>query len=265
MYAFDYCRPASAAAAVAAFREAEDGAFLAGGMSLIPVLKQRLAKPTHLIDLAGITDMSGVGEEDQGLVFGALTTHAEVAASPLVRRVIPGLADMAAGIGDPQVRHRGTIGGSLALNDPIGDYPAAILALDATVRTDRRAIAADDFFSGLYETALEPDELILAIQVPVPDLSAYCKFPNPASRYAMAGVYLAVTGKGVRVAVTGAGRAGVFRMTAMEEALAADFRAEALDAVPVPPDGLNEDVHGSAAYRAHLVKVMAKRALAAAR
>ncbi|NBC31495.1 MAG: carbon monoxide dehydrogenase [Alphaproteobacteria bacterium] len=265
MYAFDYCRVAAADEAIRALREAEDGSFLAGGMTLIPILKQRLARPTVLIDLSGIVVLGGIGEDEQGLILGALATHAEVAASPLVRRVIPGLAEMAAGIGDPQVRHRGTLGGSLANNDPVADYPAAMLALDATIRTDRRAIAADDFFTGLFETALAPDELIMAVHVPVPDLFAYRKFPNPASRYAMAGVAVAVTGKGVRVAVTGAGLSGVFRMTAMEEALAADFRPEALDAVPVPAGQMNEDLHGSAAYRAHLVTVMAKRALAAAR
>lgn len=265
MYAFDYCRVAAADDAVRALRDAADGSFLAGGMTLIPILKQRLARPSLLIDLSGIDAMAGIGEDEQGLVIGALATHAEVAASPLVRRVIPGLAGMAAGIGDPQVRHRGTLGGSLANNDPVADYPAAMLALDATIRTDRRSIAADDFFTGLFETALAPDELITAVHVPVPELSAYRKFPNPASCYAMAGVYVAVTGKGVRVAVTGAGLSGVFRMTAMEQALAADFRPEALDAVPVPAEDMNDDLHGSAAYRAHLVTVMAKRALAAAR
>lgn len=264
MYAFDYRRVSTPQDAVEAMRAAEDGAFLAGGMTLIPILKQRLAQPSVLIDLSGIAAMSGIGEDDHGLVIGARTTHAAVAASPTVRRVVPSLADLAGGIGDPQVRHCGTIGGSLANNDPVADYQAAILGLGATIRTDRRSIAADDFFLGLFETALEPDELIVAVHVPVPDLSAYNKFPNPASRYAMAGVFVVSSGAGVRLAVTGAGMSGVFRMTEMEAALADDFRPEALDAITVPDDGLNRDLHGSAAYRADLVMVMAKRAVAAA-
>lgn len=264
MYAFDYRRAASTADAVAAARADADARFLAGGMTLIPTLKQRLAAPSALIDLAGIADLKGVCEDDQGLVIGAMTTHAEVAASPVVRRVIPALAALAGGIGDAQVRHRGTIGGSLANNDPVADYPAAVLGLDATVRTDRRAIPADDFFQGMFETALEEGELITAVHVPVPDMAAYCKFPNPASLYAMAGVFVAVSGAGVRVAVTGASMTGVFRATGMEEALAEDFRPEALDPVTVPPDDMNSDIHGSAEYRAHLVKVMARRAVAAA-
>jgi len=265
MYAFDYRRAASAADAVAAARADPDARFLAGGMTLIPTLKQRLAAPSALIDLGGLAELTGVRAEEQGLVIGAMTTHAEVAAAPAVRRFIPALAALAGGIGDAQVRHRGTLGGSLANNDPIADYPAAVLGLDATVRTDRRTIAADAFFRGMFETALEEDELIVAVRFPRPVRAGWCKVPNPASRYAMAGVFVAATGAGVRVAVTGAAMTGVFRATDMEAALARDFRPEALDPIRVPPDDMNDDIHGSAEYRAHLVKVMAKRAVAAAR
>ena len=264
MYAFEYHRVSTPRGAVEAMRAAEDGAYLAGGMTLIPTLKQRLAQPSMLIDLSGVGEMGGIGQDDRGLVIGALATHAAGAASPLTRRAIPSLADLAGGIGDPQVRHRGTIGGSLANNDPVADYPAAALALDATIQTDRRSIAADAFFLGLFETALEPDELVVGVHLPIPERSAYRKFPNPASRYAMAGVFVAKTGSDVRVAVTGAGMSGVFRMTEMERELAADFRPEALDGITVPAEGMNHDLHGSADYRANLVQIMAKRAVAAA-
>jgi carbon-monoxide dehydrogenase medium subunit len=192
-----------------------------------------------------------------------MTTHAEVANEPLVRQRIPALASLAGHIGDPQVRNRGTIGGSVANNDPVADYPAAVLGLNATVKTDKRSIAADDFFLGMFETALEEGELIKSVWFPTPDKAAYLKFPNPASLYAMAGVFVAKFGADVRVAVTGASQSGVFRMTAMEQALAADFRPQALESIEVPAAGMNSDIHGSAEYRAHLVKVMAKRAVAA--
>lgn len=263
MYAFDYRKAATVEEAVAALAANDDAKLLAGGMTLIPTLKQRLAMPTELVDLGGIAGLKGVSGEGGSVVIGAMTTHAEAAAAPLVRQRLPALAGLAGHIGDPQVRNCGTLGGSVANNDPVADYPAAVLALNATVRTDRRTIAADDFFVGLFETALEDSELITAIAFPVPDKAAYMKFPNPASLYAMAGVFVAKAGGTVRVAVTGASQSGVFRMAAMEAALAADFRPEALDGIAVPEDDLNSDIHGSAEYRAQLVKVMAKRAVAA--
>jgi carbon-monoxide dehydrogenase medium subunit len=219
--------------------------------------------PAALVDIAGLADLKGICEDGDRLVVGALTTHAEVAANPLVNRRIPALADLVRHIGDPQVRNRGTIGGSLANNDPVSDYPAAVAGLAADIKTDRRTIAADDFFRGLFETALDDQELIKSVWFAAPDKAAYLKFPNPASNYAMAGVFVAVFGERVRVAVTGAGQSGVFRIAAMEEALAGDFRPEALDTVDVPAAGMNDDIHGSSDYRAHLVKVMAKRAVAA--
>lgn len=262
MYDFVYHRPASLADAVKALKSAEDGRALAGGMTLIPTLKQRLAAPSDLVDLGAVAELRGIKAEGDRIVIGALTPHAEVAGSELVRKTIPALADLAEGIGDPQVRNRGTIGGSIANNDPAADYPAAIVGLDATVRTDRREIKADDFFTGLFETALEEGELVTAVRFPQPEKAGYAKFPNPASRYAMVGVMVAKIGNTVRVAVTGAGPY-VFRMPEMERALASDFTPDAIKAIKVSPDGLNSDLHGSAAYRAHLVTVMARRAVAA--
>ena len=263
MYNFAYHRPASLADAVQALKSAEDGRLLAGGMTLIPTLKQRLAAPSDLIDLGAIAELKGIKEDGDAILVGALTPHAEVAGSEIVRRTIPALAALAEGIGDPQVRNRGTIGGSIANNDPAADYPAAVLGLDATVRTDRREIRADDFFKGLFETALEPDEIITAVVFPKPEKAGYAKFANPASRYAMVGVMVARTGGSVRVAVTGAGP-GVFRVPEMEAALASNFSPDAVKNIKVPADGLNSDMHGSAEYRAHLVSVMAARAVAAA-
>ena len=263
MYAFDYAKPASIQEAVAALTAAEDGKILAGGMTLIPTLKQRLASPSNLVDLSGIAELKGIRQDGDALVIGAMTTHAEVSLSGLVKSVIPALAALADGIGDPQVRNCGTIGGSIANNDPAADYPAAALGLGAEVRTTKRAVAADDFFLGMFETALEDDELITAVSFPKPLAAAYAKFPNPASRYAMAGVFVARTAGGVRVAVTGAGANGVFRITEMEQALAADFSPAAIAGIAVDPGGLNGDIHGSAEYRANLVAVMAKRAVAA--
>lgn len=263
MYAFDYHQPASVAAAAAALAAAADGKLVAGGMTLIPTMKQRLASPSDLIDLGGVDELRGIGEESGSLVIGAMTCHADVAASDIVRRSIPALARLAGGIGDPQVRNRGTIGGSVANNDPAADYPAAVLGLGATIRTNKREIAADDFFQGMFTTALEPDELITRIAFPVPQAAAYVKFPNPASRYAVVGVLVARTSSGVRVAITGAGADGVFRATEMEQALTSDFSPQALDGIAIPPDGLNGDIHASSEYRAHLIGVMAKRAVAA--
>jgi carbon-monoxide dehydrogenase medium subunit len=264
MYAFNYQKASSAADAVAKLTAASDGKFLAGGMTLIPTLKQRLASPSDVVDLGGAAELKGIKEEAGGLTIGAMTTHAAVAASDVVRRVIPALAALAGDIGDAQVRNRGTIGGSVANNDPSADYPAAVLALGATVRTTKREIAADDYFQGMFTTALEEDELITAVHFPKPEKAAYIKFDNPASRYAMVGVFVARTAGGIRVAVTGAGSDGAFRWAEAEQALAGNFSAAALDGLSVDPGGMNGDIHGSAEYRAHLVKVMAKRAVQAA-
>lgn len=263
MYAFEYHKPTSVADAASKLAGAEDAKFMAGGMTLIPTLKQRLASPSDVIDLSAIADLKGVKEDGDTMVVGAMTTHGELARSAEIKRRIPGLAHLAGMIGDPQVRNRGTLGGSIANNDPAADYPAALVALGATVITNSREIAAEDFFTGMFETALNDDELIIAIRFPVPEKSGYAKFRNPASRYAVVGVMVAETGDGVRVAVTGAGPS-VFRVPAMESALSGNFGADALNGITVPADGLNADMHASAAYRAHLVTVMAKRAVAGA-
>ena len=263
MYAFDYHRPATLEAAAAALAAAEDGRLLAGGQTLIPTLKQRLASPSDVVDLGSVPGLGGIGRDGGAIVIGAMARHAAVASSSEVRDAIPALAALADGIGDPQVRNCGTLGGSIANADPAADYPAAVVGLGATVRTDRRTIAGDDFFTGLFETALADDEIVVSVRFPVPRRAAYVKFPNPASRYAIVGVMVAETGDGVRVAVTGAGDS-VFRVGAMEAALAGSFGADAIRGIPVSPDGLNEDIHASAGYRAHLVGVMARRAVAAA-
>jgi carbon-monoxide dehydrogenase medium subunit len=264
MYAFEYHRPTSVADALSLLKKAGDGVLMAGGMTLIPTLKQRLASPSDVIDLGGIGELGRIlVDRGSDLVIGALTRHAEVAHSDEVKGWIPALAKLADGIGDPQVRNRGTIGGSIANNDPAADYPAAVLALNAKVHTDRRVIAADDFFTGMFETALAEDEIVTEVRFPKPQAAAYAKFPNPASRYAIVGVFVARSDDGVRVAVTGAGPC-VFRAKDMESALGGNFAASALDGVKVKPDGLNSDIHASAEYRAHLVKVMAQRAVAAA-
>ena len=263
MYEFEYHKPSSVADAVAAVKGASDGSFMAGGQTLIPTLKQRLASPSDVIDLRGIAELSGIRQDGNDIVIGAMTTHAAVAASDVVRQAIPALADLADGIGDPQVRNCGTIGGSVANNDPAADYPAALLGLGATVCTDRREIAADDFFTGMFETALDEGEIVTSVRFPAPETAAYVKFPNPASRYAIVGVFVArTTGGGVRVAVTGAAGC-VYRETAMEAALEGNFSAAALDGMTASADDLNEDIHASAEYRAHLVGVMARRAVAA--
>ena len=263
MYEFNYHRPGTLEAAAAALGAAADGRVLAGGQTLIPTLKQRLASPSDVVDLGGIPGLDGVRREGDAIVVGAMTRHADVASSPEVRDAIPALAALADGIGDPQVRNAGTLGGSVANADPAADYPAAVVGLGAAVTTDRRTIAGDDFFTGLFETALEDGEIVVSVRFPVPRRAAYAKFPNPASRYAIVGVMAAETGGGVRVAVTGAGDR-VFRVGAMESALAGSFRADAIAGIAVPADGLNEDLHASAEYRAHLVGVMARRAVAAA-
>jgi carbon-monoxide dehydrogenase medium subunit len=263
MYSFNYHKPASVADAVALLGAHGDAKLMAGGQTFIPTLKQRLAQPTDVIDLGAIAELKGIKEEAGGVTIGAMTKHAEVASSELVRRLIPSLASLVETVGDPQVRNRGTIGGSISNNDPAADYPGALLALGAIVRTDKREIAADDFFTGMFETALAPDEIVTAVHFPKPERGAYVKFPNPASRYSMVGVYVARTGSSVRVAVTGAGPCA-FRWSDAEVALAASFAPGAIDALSVDPGGLNGDMHASAEYRAHLIKVMAKRAVEAA-
>ncbi|HYS80387.1 MAG TPA: xanthine dehydrogenase family protein subunit M [Anaeromyxobacteraceae bacterium] len=262
MQDFELHRPETVAAAVGALRKKPDGKYLGGGQSLIPVMKLGLAAPSDLVALAGVKELSGIRREGKDLVVGAGATHAEVAESAAVQGAIPALAHLAAHIGDPQVRNRGTLGGSLAHDDPSADYPAAVLALGATIQTDRRAIPADAFFQGLYQTALQPDELIVAVRFPVPEKAAYQKLPHPASRFALVGVFVAKGPAGVRVAVTGAG-AGVFRSKELEAALGGSFSADALAAVAVPSAGLTGDPFGSAEYRAHLVGVLARRAVAA--
>jgi carbon-monoxide dehydrogenase medium subunit len=262
MYAFEYQRAKSVADAAAALAKS-GGKALAGGQSLVGAMKLRLANPGTVVDLGGIAELKGIKKEGDAIVIGAMTTHAEVAASAAVKQAIPALAAMAEGIGDRQVRNRGTLGGALANNDPAADYPAAVLGLGATVHTNKRKIAADEFFKGMYETALAADEIITAVSFPIPKKAAYMKFPQPASRFALVGVLVAQTAGGVRVAVTGAA-SHVHRATAIEAALAKSFSADAAKAVKIPSDHLNSDLHGSAAYRAHLVSVMAARAVAAA-
>jgi len=264
MYAFEYHRPGSLAEAASLLQSKSEAKVLAGGMTYIPTLKQRLAQPSDLIDLAGIAELKRIFvDRGSQLVIGAMTTHAEVAGSQKVRSWAPALADLAEHIGDAQVRNRGTIGGSIANNDPAADYPAAVVGLNATVHSNRRQIGADDFFTGMFETALQDDEIVTEVRFPKPDKAGYAKFPNPASRYAIVGVMVAQSGGGVRVAVTGAGPC-VFRLPDFEQALTSNFAPSALDGLNVSSADLNTDIHASAEYRAHLVKVMAKRAVQAA-
>jgi aerobic carbon-monoxide dehydrogenase medium subunit len=262
MYAFEYSRAKSVADASKAASADEEAKILAGGMTLIPTLKQRLAKPTTLIDLNGIADLVGIKRDGNTLVIGAMTRHSAVARSKDVKDVIPALAHLAELIGDPAVRNRGTIGGSIANHDPAADYPAGCLGLGATIITSKRKIPADEFFTGMFSTALEDGEIVTAVSFPKPDKAAYMKFKNPASRYAIVGVFVAKTGNAVRVAVTGAG-AGVFRAKELEDALSKSFLPTAVEGIKIPPDGLNSDIHASAEYRAHLITVMAKRAVVA--
>jgi aerobic carbon-monoxide dehydrogenase medium subunit len=264
MYAFEYFRPTSVHDAVSLLQADPDHELLAGGMTYIPTLKQRLAQPTAVIDLAGIEGLRRIFvDRGSQLVIGAMTTHAEVAGSKDVRSFIPAIASLADHIGDAQVRNRGTIGGSIANNDPAADYPGAVVGLKAGVITNKREIPGDDFFTGLFETALEDNEIILEVRFPKPDRAAYVKFPNPASRYAIVGVMVAQTGGETRVAVTGAGPC-VFRVPEYEAALASNFSPDALTGVNADFTDLNSDIHASAEYRAHLIKVMAQRALKAA-
>ncbi|MDA1101330.1 MAG: xanthine dehydrogenase family protein subunit M [Proteobacteria bacterium] len=260
MYNFNFHTASSLDDAVAKLGAAEDGTVMAGGQTLIPVLKQRLAKPSDVVDLSGIGELKGITANSDGVTIGAMTRHADVAKSSDVPAALRAVAE---GIGDAQVRNRGTLGGSVANNDPAADYPAALLGLGATITTNQRDIAADDFFTGMFDTALTDGEIIKSVTFPNAIKAAYAKFPNPASRYALVGVFVAQTASGVRVAVTGASGC-VHRATEMEKALSANWSAAALDGISIPSSGLNSDIHGSAEYRAHLVTVMAKRAVAAA-
>ena len=264
MHSFNYHRAGSVKDAKALIGKGAETKYVAGGQSMVQAMKLRLASPSDIVDLGGIKELAGIKSDGKTITVGAMTRHADVASNADVKKLIPGLATLAAGIGDRQVRAMGTIGGSLANNDPAACYPAGVLGLGATVVTDKRKIAADDFFKGMFETALEPGELITEIVFPVPKKSAYVKFKQPASRFAIVGVFVADTGSGVRVAVTGAGPA-VFRVPEMEKALGAKFAPDAVGGVKVKADGLNSDLHASAEYRAHLVTVMAKRAVAAAK
>lgn len=262
MYQFNYHRPGSLAEAKQILAANAEAKLIAGGMTLLPTMKLRLAQPSDLVDLSGIDGLDEISDGGEAIEIGAMVRHADVAHSDVVRASIPALAELADSIGDAQVRNRGTLGGSIANSDPAADYPAAVLALDATVKTDQREIAADDYFQGMFETALADDELVVAVSFPKPKKAAYAKFPNPASRYAVVGVMVADTTGGIRVAVTGAG-ACAFRAGAFEAALEDSFSAAALDDVAIDAVDLNSDLHASAAYRAHLIGVMAKRAVKA--
>jgi aerobic carbon-monoxide dehydrogenase medium subunit len=264
MYAFEYHRPSTSKQALDLAAAKSEGKFLAGGQSLVQAMKLRLSAPSDLIDLSGLKELKELRVDGSTVTVGAMVRHAEVAGSSAVQKAIPALAALAGMIGDRQVRHMGTIGGSLANNDPAADYPAAVLGLGATVTTNKRKVEADKFFKGLYETALEPGELITQVSFPAPRRAAYMKFKNPASRFALVGVFVADFGDGsVRVAVTGAGPCA-FRQAEMEKALAAKFAPDAVAGIKVKPDGLNNDLHASPEYRAHLITVMAKRAVEAA-
>jgi carbon-monoxide dehydrogenase medium subunit len=263
MRRFRYCRATSLDHALTLFAEAKDPRYLSGGQTLIPTMKHGLATPSELIDIAHLPELTRISSADGVITIGAAATHAEVAGSDAVNRAIPALAGLAALIGDPAVRLLGTLGGSLANNDPAADYPAAMLALGATIHTSQKSVAADQFFTGLFSTSLEEGEIVTGVDVPIPARAAYRKIRNPASRYAMAGVFVArAPGGAIRVAVIGAGAAGVFRATAIEAALQRSWSPAALDPVVIDPRGMLSDIHGSAAYRANLVKVMAKRAAA---
>lgn len=262
-YAFHYRRAASLAEAQALFAQAEDAKFLAGGQTLIPAMKQRLSQPSALIDIGGLKELAFIEERNGTIVIGAATRHCDVAASALVRKTIPALAELAEEIGDPAVRHMGTLGGSLATSDPAADYPAAVLGLGATVVTTRKSVGADDYFLGLFQTALEDGEIITEVAFPVPRRAGYAKFRHPASHYAVVGVFVAQTDAGVRVAATGAGPCA-FRVAEMEDALRRRFAEESVTGISVSAEGLNGDLHASAGYRAHLVGVMARRAVATA-
>ena len=260
MQDFSYSKPTTLDAAADAFEGLDDGLFLAGGQTILPVMKFGLAQPSGVVDLSGVADLVNVEVSDTMVSIGAMATHAAVAASADVRRALPGLAHLVGMIGDPQVRNRGTIGGSLANNDPAASYPSAVLALNATVKTDKREIAADDFFTGMFDTALDEGELILAVSFPIPEEAGYKHFPNPASRFPIVGSFVAKGADGVRVAITGAGPCA-FRQTEFEAAFAGGLNPDAIKDIKVSDDGLNSDIHASAEYRAHLINVMTRRAI----
>ena len=263
MYDFDYAKAKSVADAAKRLAATDGAKLLAGGMTLLPTIKLRLAKPSALVDLGALDDLKGIDVSGGTVTIKAMTRHADVARSAAVAKAIPALAALAGGIGDVQVRYRGTIGGSVANNDPAADYPAGCLGLGATIVTTKREIAADAFFKALFTTALEADEIITAIRFPIPERAAYMKFKNPASRYAIVGAFVAKGPQGVRVAITGAGDSGVFRVPAMEQALAKSFAAKAIEGIAVDPGSIMSDIHASSEYRAHLIGVMARRAVEA--
>ena len=260
MYDFNYQRTTSVEDAIQKHEESEDPRFLAGGMTLIPVLKQRLDQPTDVLDLSDLADMRGISDEGNAIKIKAMTTHHAVHSSELVLNKIPALAHLAGTIGDQMVRNRGTIGGSLANSDPAASYPSAVLALNATIKTNAREIAADDFFTGMFDTALEEGELILSVSFPIPIDAGYKHFPNPASRYPIVGSFVAKTSGGVRVAITGAGPCA-FRVSDFEVALTKEYDPEAIRNIKVTDEGLATDIHASSEYRAHLINVMTRRAI----
>jgi carbon-monoxide dehydrogenase medium subunit len=262
MYAFTFHRPQTLRQAAGLLGKNEDAKLLAGGQTLLPTMKLRLAGPPQIIDMTLIEGMSGIELSGRSITIGAMTRHYEVNSSPVVQQAAPVLAKLAGMIGDPAVRHRGTIGGSVANNDPNADYPAACLGLGATIITNKRRIKADDFFTGMFSTVLEPSEIIVKVSFPIPKKAAYQKFRNQASRFALVGVFVAKRGSEIRVAVTGAGSNGVFRVPSFEEALKKRFSPKSLEGLTIPADGMNSDIHGSAEYRAHLVSVLARRAVA---
>ncbi len=262
MYQTKYHKASSVDEAVSLMGSADDGKILSGGQTLLPTMKAHLAAPSDLVDVSGIAGMNGVNVSGGTVTIGAATTHAQVAGDAALQSACSAVADLAGNIGDPAVRHVGTIGGSIANNDPAADYPAALLALGATIKTNAREMAAEDFFVGLFETALDDNEVIVSVSFDAPAKSCYAKFANPASRYAMAGVFVAQTSDGARVAVTGAGDDGVYRQADMEAALDGNWAADAIAGVNVGADGMLSDMHGDATYRANLVKVMAARAVA---
>ena len=265
MYQTTYHRPSSVDEAAALFAKGSESKYLAGGHTLIPVMKQRLASPSDVIDLGKIKELVGVELSADALTIKAATTYFDILQSADARKAIPAIVHLASVLGDPQVRYRGTIGGSIANNDPAADFPAAVLALGATVKTNKRSIPADDFFKGLFSTALDDGEIITAVSFPIPAKAAYSKMRHPASRFALTGVFVVKTKAGdVRVAATGASQSGVMRVPAIEAALKANWSAGALDNVTISADGLLSDIHGSPTYRANLIKVMAQRAVVAA-
>ena len=264
MYAFKFHRPTTVRQAAGLLAREEEAKLLSGGHTLIPTMKLRLAGPKHIIDMSKIEGLTGIEGSGRSISIGARTTHFEVANSPVVKEAIPALAYLAGLIGDPAVRHRGTIGGSIANNDPNADYPAGCLGLGATIITNKRRVVADEFFKGLFETALEDDEIITKVQFPKVNKAGYVKFHNPASRFALVGVFVSKRSSEIRVAVTGAGSNGVFRVPAFEEALKKRFAPKSLEGMTIPDDNMSSDIHGSAEYRAHLVGVLARRAVAAA-